>query len=168
MLTYSFKTIAASETAEACTSVCICSGEGFFLYQTQDEQSLNKTSNACESTAGHWSPQTGSFPKSTNARHADFPSECDLYRNRCVCERVCVFGRWGWKNKHLRVEGHAAGQAAAPDWPIAVKKSPPPLTVGLVTHAQDDLRGAVVACDYIRCHEEAGGGGPGQTKIQDL
>lgn len=65
-----------------------------------DRQPLNKTSNACQSTAGNWSPQTGSFPQSTDAQHANFPSECNLYRNResvcwsvlCVCDCVRLGG----------------------------------------------------------------------------
>lgn len=43
-----------------------------------------------------------------------------------------------------------------------------PLTIGLVAHAQDDLRGAVVAGDHIGRHEEASGSCPGQAKVQDL
>lgn len=42
------------------------------------------------------------------------------------------------------------------------------LTVGLVTHAQDDLGSTVVARHHVRSHEEAGGGRPGQTEVQDL
>lgn len=43
-----------------------------------------------------------------------------------------------------------------------------PLTVGLVAHPQDDLRGSVVACDHIGSHEEASGRRPGQAEVQDL
>lgn len=68
----------------------------------------------------------------------------------------------------LSVESHAAGQAAAAHWPVAVKKQLPPLTVGLVTHAQDDFGGAVVAGHHVGRHEEASGGRPGQTEVQDL
>lgn len=81
---------------------------------------------------------------------------------------LCV---WRVLLKHLRggCEGHAVGQAAAaPYWPVAVRKLLAPLTVGLVAHAQDDFRGAVVAGHHIGCHEEAGGGRPGQAKIQNL
>lgn len=42
------------------------------------------------------------------------------------------------------------------------------LTVGLVTHAQNDLWRAVVARHHVRGHEEAGGGRPGQAKVEDL
>ena len=42
------------------------------------------------------------------------------------------------------------------------------LTVGLVAHAEDDLWRPVVARDYVRGHQETRGGGPGQTKVQDL
>ena len=42
------------------------------------------------------------------------------------------------------------------------------LTVCLVAHAQDDLRRPVVARDHVRGHQEARGGGPGQTEVQDL
>lgn len=43
-----------------------------------------------------------------------------------------------------------------------------PLTIGLVTHAQDDLRGAVVACNHIGCHKEASGSSSGQAEVQNL
>lgn len=107
------------------------------------------------------------FPKKHQCPTCRLPLRAWPLQEQGEC--VCVWEVRLKKEKKQRAgEGHAAGQAAAPDWPIAVKTSSPPLTVGLVTHAQDDLRGAVVACDYIRCHKEAGGGGPGQTKIQDL
>lgn len=60
--------------------------------------------------------------------------------------------------------------SGAHHWPVAVKKLHPPhrLTIGLVAHAQDDFGGTVVAGDYVGRHEEAGGGCPGQAKVQDL
>lgn len=42
------------------------------------------------------------------------------------------------------------------------------LTVGLITHAQDDLRGTVVASHHIGGHEEAGGSCSGQAKVEDF
>lgn len=42
------------------------------------------------------------------------------------------------------------------------------LTIGLVTHAQDDLRGTIVARHHVRGHEEAGGSRPGQAEVEDL
>ena len=44
----------------------------------------------------------------------------------------------------------------------------PSLTVGLVAHAQDDLRGAVVARDHVGGHQQTCGGGPGQAEVQDF
>lgn len=93
---------------------------------------------------------------SQKAPMSDMPASPPSVTSTEQGECACVINKGG------------GGHAAAPDWPIAVKKTPPSLTIGLVTHAKDDLRGAVVARDYIRCHEEAGGGGPGQTEVQDL
>ena len=42
------------------------------------------------------------------------------------------------------------------------------LTVGLVTHAQYDFRGARVAGHHVRGHQESRGCCPGQSKVQDL
>lgn len=68
-----------SETPEVCTSGGIHTG--IFIQTLEgvlDGQRLNKTSNACQSTAGNWSPQTGSFPQSIDAQHPNFPSESNL------------------------------------------------------------------------------------------
>ena len=42
------------------------------------------------------------------------------------------------------------------------------LTVGLVTHSQDNFGGAVISGHNVGRHQEAGGGGSGQTEVQDL
>ncbi len=52
--------------------------------------------------------------------------------------------------------------------PFACSEIRSALTIGLVTHAQNDLGGTVVARHHVRSHEEAGGGRPSQTEVQDL
>lgn len=42
------------------------------------------------------------------------------------------------------------------------------LTIGLVAHAQDNFWCSVVACNHIRCHQEACGSRPSQAEVQDL
>ncbi len=52
--------------------------------------------------------------------------------------------------------------------PVTCSEIRSALTIGLVTHAQDDLGRTVVARHHVRSHEEAGGGCPSQTEVQDL
>lgn len=93
---------------------------------------LKKTSNACQSTAGNWIPQTGSFPQSIDAQHANFPSECNLYRNReSVWESiVCVFSRCCWKKKIKQHPSRKApcsrpgSSSTPPSWPVVVQELP--------------------------------------------
>lgn len=83
------------------------------------------------------------------------PPDGDLYGSGvsvCVCQEEVV----PWVKRVGRAA--AVGQLAAG---MA-------LTVGLVTHAQDDLWGAVIAGHHIRGHEQTGGCCPGQAEIEDL
>lgn len=84
-----------------------------------------------------------------------------------VC--ACVFGRCCRNIRGGRGPcSRPSSSLGAPHWPVAVKKLLPPLTVGLVAHAQDDFRGAVIAGNHVGRHEEASGGRPGKAKVQDL
>lgn len=72
------------------------------------------------------------------------------------------------KLKHPKGQEHAAAQQHPAGSPEATPPPHRPLTIGLVTHAQDDLRGAVVACNHIGRHKEAGGSSSGQAEVQNL
>ena len=85
-----------------------------------------------------------------------------LYESVCVCVCVCACER-----KRAVPGGHAS-DAVAMLWAWQCGCPGTLLTVGLVTHAQDDLGGTVVAGHHVRCHQEPGGGRPRQTKVQNL
>lgn len=82
----------------------------------------------------------------------------------CVC--VCLVGAAEGEKKKNTSQWEGPMQKAGQE--LNSSRLAPPLTIGLVAHTQDDLRGAVVAGDHIGRHKEAGGGCPGQTKVQDL
>lgn len=114
-----------------------------------------------------------------------FPLRLNLHY-ACMSVCVCVSGsqserererglylrdvfRGTVKLKHPKGQEHASSPTA-PSW-FSRSYSPPthrPLTIGLVTHAQDDLRGAVVACNHIGRHKKAGGSSSGQAEVQNL
>lgn len=81
---------------------------------------------------------------------------------------VCLGGA---VEKHISVERamqQARQQLRSSSLAGHCQDAAPPLTIGLVPHAQDDFGGAVVAGDYVGCHQEASGSCPGQAKVQDL